>query len=336
MGMRRGWAYGWCSVVVVAVMAVSVARSEDEREENVLVLKYAHGEGIQHPYHKIALKYKATIERTRSDIKVQIYPNGTLGRGRALFAALRAGEVDIAPIDGTLLERVIDDLEAYSLPFVIKDRSHWEAAVGGALSGGRAKALMSFGFVPMGVFYDGSRDLFAREPIRNLAELKGKRIGLPDDQLLADVWKGLGAKPQRVVDWKAVPGLLRQGKLDCVDGTVRTYLHEKLALAAPYYLRIQYIYSWHVLCLSKLAYYKTNYQQEWLLVRAAHGLVPYGRKQFGSYEDFLLKQVQGTPEVHPAVPVDLREWRRAARSVTRAYARKAGFTQTYRDIESEE
>jgi TRAP-type C4-dicarboxylate transport system substrate-binding protein len=68
------------------------------------VLKFGHYNAESHPVHKASLQFKERVEkRTNGAVKIEIYPNNTLGSPPEILEQTRNGVVDIAvPTSGQL------------------------------------------------------------------------------------------------------------------------------------------------------------------------------------------------------------------------------------------
>ena len=96
-------------------------------------LKFGHYNAESHPMHKAAVQFKENVEkRTNGAVKIQIYPNNTLGSPPEILEQTRNGVVDIAVPTSGQLDKYDKAFAALMLPFVFDDIDHARRAMDGA------------------------------------------------------------------------------------------------------------------------------------------------------------------------------------------------------------
>jgi tripartite ATP-independent transporter DctP family solute receptor len=288
-----------------------------------IVLKFGHVLQMDHPYHKMAIKFKSELERRNENVAVNIFPAKQLGNERDLVEGLQIGSVDISTITSALTAGFVPGFKAFSLPFLFTDANHlfrvMDSAVGEKLVGDMEKA----GLIKLGYVYGGSRDLYSRIPIRNLQELKGKKIRTMENRILIDAWNALGAIATPI-PWGDVYLSLKQGVVDGGEGTGASYRSMKFFESSPHYTRVSYVFSWHNFMMSKKTWDKLPNDVRLDIMASAGIAQEYERRLFVDEEKSLfndLKQSYGVNIYHPA---DLNKWRTGISSVYEKNAEKVG------------
>jgi tripartite ATP-independent transporter DctP family solute receptor len=288
-----------------------------------IVLKFGHVLQMDHPYHKMAIKFKSELERRNENVAVNIFPAKQLGNERDLVEGLQLGSVDISTITSALTAGFVPGFKAFSLPFLFTDANHlfrvMDSAVGEKLVGDMEKA----GLIKLGYVYGGSRDLYSRVPIRNLEELKGKKIRTMENRILIDAWNALGAIATPI-PWGDVYLSLKQGVVDGGEGTGASYRSMKFFESSPHYTRVSYVFSWHNFMMSKKTWDKLPNDVRLDIMASAGIAQEYERRLFVDEEKSLfndLKQSYGVNIYHPA---DLNKWRTGISSVYEKNAEKVG------------
>ncbi|MBW2077945.1 MAG: TRAP transporter substrate-binding protein [Deltaproteobacteria bacterium] len=288
-----------------------------------IILKFGHVLQTDHPYHKMALKFKSELERRNKNVVVNIFPAKQLGNERDLVEGLQLGSVAISTITSALTAGFVPGFKVFSLPFLFKDANHlfrvMDSEIGERLVGEMEKA----GLIKLGYVYGGSRDLYSRMPIRNLQELNGKKIRTMENRILIDAWNALGAIATPI-PWGDVYLSLKQGVVDGGEGTGASYRSMKFFESSPHYTRISYVFSWHNFMMSKKAWSKLPDEVR-LSVMAAAGIAQeYERRLFVDEEKRLFKDLAENYGVHIYHPADLDQWRAGITSVYEKNAKKVG------------
>ncbi len=288
-----------------------------------ITLKFGHVLKMDHPYHKMALKFKSELERRSKNVVVNIFPAKQLGNERDLVEGLQLGSVDISTITSALTAGFVSGFKAFSLPFLFTDANHlfrvMDSDIGEKLVAGMDKA----GLIKLGYVYGGSRDLYSRIPIRNLQELKGKKIRTMENRILIDSWNALGAIATPI-PWGDVYLSLKQGVVDGGEGTGASYRSMRFFESSPHYTRVSYVFSWHNFMMSKKTWNKLPNDVR-LAVMASAGIAQeYERRLFVDEEKSLFKDLQDKYGVHIYHPADLNKWRTGISSVYEKNAKKVG------------
>ena len=288
-----------------------------------ITLKFGHVLQMDHPYHKMALKFKSELERRNKNVVVNIFPAKQLGNERDLVEGLQLGTVDISTITSALTAGFVAGFKAFSLPFLFTDANHLFRVMDSDIGEKLVRDMDKAGLIKLGYVYGGSRDLYSRIPIRNLQELKGKKIRTMENRILIDSWNALGAIATPI-PWGDVYLSLRQGVVDGGEGTGASYRSMKFFESSPHYTRVNYVFSWHNFMMSKKTWNKLPNDVR-LAVMASAGIAQeYERRLFVDEEKSLFKDLQDKYGVHIYHPADLNKWRTGISSVYEKNAKKVG------------
>jgi len=312
-GMKRSLAV----VLLVFVLCASFGFSELASAKTVL--KFAHVMSVDHAYHLMAEKFKTELESLNSDVEVQIFPAGQLGSERDLVEGLQIGTVDISTITSALTAGFVPGFKVFSLPFLFNDFDQMFKVMDSPIGDQLATDMLNTGLVKLGFVSGGSRSLYARQPIRSLAELKGKKIRTMEDPIYLDTWKALGALATPI-PWGDVYLSLQQGIVDGAEGALISYKEMGFYDSSPHVTVINYIFSWHNFMMSKRTWDKLSPEmQEDIMVAAARAVV-YERELVKAIEEDLIDVLVQNHGVTVYYPESMDPWREAVADV---YTRRA-------------
>ena len=173
--MKRHKRFFW-GLMLFAIVAFTWGGIPGSVDAAKITLKFGHVLQTDHPYHKMALKFKNELERRNKNIVVNIFPAKQLGNERDLVEGLQLGSVDISTITSALTAGFVPGFKVFSLPFLFTDANHLFRVMDSDIGEKLVKDMDKVGLIKLGYVYGGSRDLYSRIPIRNLQELKGKKI----------------------------------------------------------------------------------------------------------------------------------------------------------------
>lgn len=232
---RRTFLAGMAGVGVFALRP-GLARAD-------VTLKFGHYNAESHPIHKAALQFKANVEkRTNGAVKIEIYPNNTLGSPPEILEQTRNGVVDIAVPTSGQLDKYDKAFAALMLPFVFKDIDHARRAMDGPMLQWLDPLAQKAGFEIIGVWEYGFRHLTNnKHPINSPADVKGLKIRTPPEIQLSAAMAALGANVQKI----GFPELylaLSQGVVDGEENPIATIASAKFYEVQKHLALTQHVY----------------------------------------------------------------------------------------------
>ena len=191
-------------------------------------LKFGHYNAESHPVHKAALQFKQNVEkRTNGEIKIEIYPNNTLGSPPEILEQTRNGVVDIAVPTSGQLDKYDKAFAALMLPFAFSDIDHARRAMDGPMLQWLTPLAQKSGLEIIGVWEYGFRNLTNnKRPINTPDDVKGLKIRTPPEIQLSAAMAALGGNVQKI----AFPELylsLSQGVVDGEENPIATIFSAK-------------------------------------------------------------------------------------------------------------
>ena len=149
--------------------------------ETVFKLGYLGPADVNTNYeHAMAFAFKSSVEaRTDGKIKVELFPNGTLGSQEEMFEMTRKNAITgVLPSEG-VIGRWFPEIQAFGIPFLYSSLPvAWDLQDGPLGTELKAKILEKTGLRVIGISDVGGATVFAtnKRPIRTAADLKGLKI----------------------------------------------------------------------------------------------------------------------------------------------------------------
>ncbi|MGE5606287.1 MAG: TRAP transporter substrate-binding protein, partial [Bacteroidota bacterium] len=93
--------------------------------EKTYTLKLAHITNEGHPVHQGALLFKKTVEeKTKGQVKIDIFPNATLGSAPEFTEQMVVGAVDLGLSTSGQLQAFVREYATVMIPFLFEDYDH--------------------------------------------------------------------------------------------------------------------------------------------------------------------------------------------------------------------
>lgn len=319
--MKKIWNVSLIGVLAGILLWLPVGSPSVAAEQ--VTLKFGHVLQMDHPYHKMALKFKEELEKRNKNVVVNVFPARQLGNERDLVEGLQIGSVDISTITSALTAGFVPGFKVFSLPFLFKDADHLFRVMDSDIGKKLAEDMEKAGLIKLGFVYGGSRDLYSRMPIRNLDELQGKKIRTMENKILVATWNALGAMATPI-PWGDVYLSLKQGVVDGAEGTGASYRSMKFFDSAPHYTRINYVFSWHNFMMSKKTWDKLSADVQKDVMAAAGVAQAFERKLFVDTEKSLFEDLEKNYSVKIYSPENPDKWTERIQSVYEENAKEMG------------
>jgi C4-dicarboxylate-binding protein DctP len=174
------------------------------------------GTAIGDPNHGYMVEFARRIEaETKGKIVGKVFPAGQLGGGPRLIEGLQLGTVELVILPPAFFKAVSPVFEVTDAPGVLKNLQHAQKVLTDPeFSGPFLKAAEDRGLVGVSLYaYDGS-SYASTEPLRTLADFKGKKFRVLATKTEMQLMQSIGASGVPIDFSEVIPALQRK----TVDG----------------------------------------------------------------------------------------------------------------------
>lgn len=217
-------------------------------------MRLAHAANEIHPGHIAALEFKKALEElVPGAFDLTIFPNRQLGEDRQNLESAVAGTNQMCGCSGVLFPLVTgrNALDAYQLPFLIRDYAHFTALATSEIGQKLLDDLEPAGLIGLQCTDIGQRHfLSARNVVRRTEDFAGLKTRILPVPLHQAIWESIGAAPVGL-PYGEVYGALETGVIDAVEINVSSMLSENLWEVGKNFTLTGH-YPWHnVLAVNK-------------------------------------------------------------------------------------
>ena len=153
---------------------------------------------------------------------------------------IQFGTLESAAVTFAIASRFVREMDIFSLPFLFRDFTHVYKVLDSRFGEELNQAAIKKGFRILAFWVGGTRSVYARKPIGELASLKGLKIRTIESPIVVATWKALGTIPTPT-PMSEVYTALQQGMVDGGEGNVISYNTMKFDEVAPYVSHIKYL-----------------------------------------------------------------------------------------------
>ena len=146
----------------------------------------------------------------------------------------------------------------------------------------------------VGIAYtdEGARNLFTSAEITSLADIKGKKIRVPETTLMMDTMAALGAEPTPI-SYSELYSSLQTGVVDGAENGYPGYDSNKFYEVAPYYLLDAHTFSPGIILMAEAQWNKLSAEDQAILLEAGKKASEWNKAAIEDEEKALKEALEG-------------------------------------------
>ena len=194
-----------------------------------IVIKFSHVVALDTPKGKGAEYFKKLAdERTRSRVKVEIYPNSTLYKDGEEMEALQLGSVQmLAPSVAKFGPLGVREFEVFDLPYIFDTFADLHKVTEGSVGKLLFQKLESKGVMGLAYWDNGFKDFSANKPLKLPGDVKGLKMRIQSSRVLDSEIRALAGIPQ-VMAFSEVYQALQTGVVDGTENPPSNFYTQKM------------------------------------------------------------------------------------------------------------
>ncbi len=264
-------------VAASLVLAAVAAGARDFRSADVHPNDYPTVEAVRS-------MGKALKEQSGGKLGVKVFASGALGAERDTIEQLKIGGLDMMRINAAVLNNIVPETMAVSMPFVFHSTEHMRRTLDGPIGQEILEAMAAQGMIGLAFYDSGARSIYTvKKPVKTLADMKGLKIRVQQSDLFVAMVEAMGANPTPM-PYGEVYTALKTGIVDAAENNWPSYESSRHFEAAKYYTLDEHSLAPEVLVFSKVVWDKLTPQDQAEIRRAAKESVPYMRKLWDERE----------------------------------------------------
>lgn len=314
--------------VISAVMALMIAAAAFAGQaEAATTLRLGHVVADNSSLDK-GLDYFAKLvsDKSNGELKIQVFPNSSLGDNTAMMEQLQFGSLDMMAPSVAALSGFTPSTAIFDLPYLFKNEAAAEEVLDGPLGDNVGKALEPQGFYLLGWMTQSWRHLTCNKEVTKPADVAGIKIRTMDSKYHMAHFNTLGASaiPMAMSELYTA---LQQGTIDAQENPYTNIVNSRFYEVQKYVVETGHIYDACPLIISTLTWKRLDDNQKKIIKEAAAEAVNWERKEVKKDDDLFREQVKksGTTVI-VLTPEQRAEFRKAAQPVYDEFVKEQGQT----------
>jgi len=251
---------------------------------------------------------------------IKIFGDSSLGSEKDTVEQVKIGALDMVRVSSASFHGIVPESVIPSLPFLFRDIEHFRKTMYGPQGDKVLAAFDKAGFIGLALYESGARSVYAKKPIRNLADMKGLKIRVQPSDLMVGLVSAMGASPTPMPFAEVYTGL-KTGLLDAAENNYPSYDEAKHYESAPVFSETMHVMTPEVLVFSKKVWDTLTKEQQVAIRQAAKDSVPFYVKLWEPKEkEAKAAVIKGGAKIVPAAEIDRKAFVEAEKPVWDKFA----------------
>ena len=270
----------------------------------------------------MAVKYMGDQLSKATDGKdnIKVFGDSSLGSEKDTVEQVKIGAIDMVRVSLASFNGIVPESMVPSFPFIFRDIEHFRKAIYGAEGDKILAAFDKAGFIGLAMYESGSRSMYAKKPIKSMADMKGLKIRVQPSDLAVAMVTAMGASPAPMPMAEVYSGL-KTGLVDAAENNIPSYEEAKHYESAGVFSETMHVMTPEVLVFSKKVWDTLTPAEQVALRKSAKESVPYYVSLWEAKEKAAKAAVlQGGAKIIPASDIDKKSFVEAEKPVWDKFA----------------
>lgn len=230
--MRITTALFMCLVTITTGLLMGCAASGSGKR----IVRISLGQSETHPQYLGLVQFKKYVEERLGDkFEVQIFPNEILGSAQKAIELTQTGAIDFVVAGTANLETFADVYEVFSMPYLFESTDiYMEVMQDQEYMKQIYESTDEAGFRVLTWYNAGTRNFYAKKPIRTPDDLKGLKIRVQQSPASVKMMQAFGAAASPM-SFGEVYTAIQQGVIDGAENNELALTNNKHGEVAKYY-----------------------------------------------------------------------------------------------------
>jgi TRAP-type C4-dicarboxylate transport system substrate-binding protein len=311
-------------VLPLAVLAVLGAVAAAPAHAQTVTLKGAVQFNDDHAFNKTLLKFEELVKKYYGKpITFQLHRNSELGLEKDYFAFMSQGlSVDYAIVAPSHMSTFSRAAPIMDMPFLFRDLDHWNKVLAGeALQPIAEDVAKKADVMLIGYAGGGTRNIIAKKPVRNMAELKNLTVRVMGAPIQTRIFQAITAAPT-VIAYNEVYNAIQTGVIQGAENEAAGLEQMKFYEVGPEISLTQHAITIRPLCFSGKTFRKLPKELQDAILRAGKEAGAHGRQIESTEDQGRLERLQKEGKLRTHVFTERAKLLELAEPVKQAYAKE--------------
>jgi tripartite ATP-independent transporter DctP family solute receptor len=232
-----------------------------------------------------AVKYMSELldKRSNGKYKIKVFNKSALGSEKETLDQVKIGALEMNRVNISALNSICPKTLVPTMPFLFDSIAHMRKSLDGPIGEEILKGCEHEGLVGLAFYDSGARSIYAKKPVKTLADAKGLKIRVQQSDLWVALVSAMGANATPMPAGEVFTAL-KTGLIDAAENNIPSYDGFKHYEAVKFYSRTEHSMAPEMLVMSKAVYDKLPKADQDLFRATAKESVAFQRKKWDEQE----------------------------------------------------
>ncbi|WGT64900.1 TRAP transporter substrate-binding protein [Variovorax paradoxus] len=232
-----------------------------------------------------AVKHMSELLEKRSNgkYKIKVFNKSALGSEKETLDQVKIGALEMNRVNISALNSICPKTLVPTMPFLFDSIAHMRKSLDGPIGDEILKGCEHEGLVGLAFYDSGARSIYAKKPVKTLADAKGLKIRVQQSDLWVALVSAMGANATPMPAGEVFTAL-KTGLIDAAENNIPSYDGFKHYEAVKFYSRTEHSMAPEMLVMSKAIYDKLPKADQDLFRATAKESVAFQRKKWDEQE----------------------------------------------------
>ena len=230
-------------------------------------------------------------QKSGGKYKIKVFNKGALGTEKETIDQVKIGALEMTRVNISPMNAVCAKTQVPTMPFLFSSIEHMRKSLDGPVGEEILKSCEDQGFVGLAFYDSGARSLYAKRPIKTVADVKGMKVRVQQSDLWVALVGAMGGNATPMPFGEVYTGL-KTGLIDAAENNIPSYDSVKHYESAKYYSRTEHSMAPEMLLMSKITWDKLPKAEQDMVRAAAKESVAFQRKKWDEQETKSLAAVK--------------------------------------------
>lgn len=232
-----------------------------------------------------AVKHMSELLEKRSNgkYKIKVFNKSALGSEKETLDQVKIGALEMNRVNISALNSICPKTLVPTMPFLFDSIAHMRKSLDGPIGEEILKGCEHEGLIGLAFYDSGARSIYAKKPVKTLADAKGLKIRVQQSDLWVALVSAMGANATPMPAGEVFTAL-KTGLIDAAENNIPSYDGFKHYEAVKIYSRTEHSMAPEMLVMSKAVYDKLPKADQELFRAAAKESVAFQRKKWDEQE----------------------------------------------------
>ncbi|MGC3983670.1 MAG: TRAP transporter substrate-binding protein [Pseudorhodoferax sp.] len=232
-----------------------------------------------------AVKHMSQVLAKESGGKytIKVFNKSALGSEKETLDQVKIGALEMNRVNISSLNAICPKTLVPTMPFLFDSIPHMRKVLDGPVGEEILKGCESQGLVGLAFYDSGARSIYAKKPVKTLADAKGLKIRVQQSDLWVALVGAMGANATPMPTGEVYTAL-KTGLIDAAENNIPSYEGFKHYEAVKFYSHTEHSMAPEMLVISKAVFDKMSPADQALFRKAAKESVTFQRQKWDEQE----------------------------------------------------